>query len=436
MAVFSFDNVSQSLELTTANLTVFDQASGNQLYTTELGANTNSIAIRDGFDYRLMISKNGYTSIDANYSNAELKAFATDQLEVVLQATGLLPSNTFADSGQAFSTEGTDAVSGDLDGDGDIDLFVSQSSGRPSEVWLNDVTGNFSNSGQDIGNYNSSRTALGDLDGDGDLDAFEANYGNQANRVWINDGTGTFTDSGQTLGNYSSLYVSLGDIDGDGDLDAIVGNDASIPNTVWFNDGTGNFTESSQNLGTSTAYGLDLGDVDGDGDLDLFVANINEANELWYNDGSGTFTHSGQSLGNERSIRVALSDLDGDGDLDAFVGSNRFNSSPQPSRVLFNDGSGNFTDSGQALADDNVRGLIMVDFDLDGDVDALTVSYYNEPYGLWLNDGSGSFSNRNLSFGTHFGTGVTHADYDGDGDQDFFVTHSGESHKLWLGEQN
>ncbi|GAB5522480.1 MAG: hypothetical protein Roseis2KO_03520 [Roseivirga sp.] len=436
ITAFAYDETAQKLVPTTATLTIYEQGTQSVIYNGQLGDSTNAIAVQDGFDYRLVIEKSGYSAVDNGHTNAELKAFAGDPLEVVLQIPGTLPSDSFVDSGQTFSSEGTDAASGDLDGDGDIDLFISRSSGQPSEVWLNDGSGNFANSGQTIGSNNSHHLALGDLDSDGDLDVFIVNYGNQANTVWLNDGVANFSNSGQTLGNLSSLFVSLGDIDGDGDLDAIVGNEASLSNTIWFNDGSGNFTISAQNFGTTAAYGLDLGDVDNDGDLDLFVASINESNRLWLNDGTGTFTDSGQSLGNERSIRVKLADLDGDSDLDAFVANNVFNSSPQPSRVLLNDGNGNFTDSGQSLGNHNVNGLIVVDFDLDGDLDALTVSYYNEPYVLWVNDGNGNFSDSGLSFGNHFGTGVTYSDYDGDGDTDFFVTHSGESHLLWLGEQN
>ncbi len=63
---------------------------------------------------------------------------------------------------------------------------------------------------------------------------------------------------------------------------------------------------------------MSLGDVDGDGDLDAFVANLG-ANRVWLNQGSGTFTDSGQALGNHSSRGVTLGDVDGDGDLDAFV---------------------------------------------------------------------------------------------------------------------
>jgi hypothetical protein len=70
----------------------------------------------------------------------------------------------------------------------------------------------------------TTAVALGDVDGDGDLDALIANWVGQANQVWVNDGSGLFTDSGQSLGTIGSLSTALGDLDGDGDLDAFIGN--------------------------------------------------------------------------------------------------------------------------------------------------------------------------------------------------------------------
>ena len=59
------------------------------------------------------------------------------------------------------------------------------------------------------GDSSSSDVARGDLDGDGDLDAWVANTSLQPNRVWINDGLGNFADSGQALGNSYSNGVAL-----------------------------------------------------------------------------------------------------------------------------------------------------------------------------------------------------------------------------------
>jgi len=86
----------------------------------------------------------------------------------------------------------------------------------------------FIDSGQALGNGDSIASALGDLDGDGDRDVFVANTSGQPNEVWLNDGNGNFTDSGQALGSANSTDVALGDLDGDGDLDAFVANGTGI----------------------------------------------------------------------------------------------------------------------------------------------------------------------------------------------------------------
>lgn len=97
---------------------------------------------------------------------------------------------TFTDDGQRLGSFNSRGVAlGDIDGDGDLDAFVANTSSLPTRfnrVWDNDGTGIFTR-GQDRGNSHSSAVALGDLDGDGDLDAFVTNE-NQPNKVWRNKG--------------------------------------------------------------------------------------------------------------------------------------------------------------------------------------------------------------------------------------------------------
>ena len=125
----------------------------------------------------------------------------------------------------------------------------------PDKVWLNNGKGTFTDSGQLIGNSFSSAVSLGDLDGDGDLDAFVSTSSSGSsislgpNKIWLNNGSGIFTDTGQALGNSEIRRgVSLGDLDGDGYLDAVVAN-LQGDNDIWLNDGKGTFTDSGQAIG-------------------------------------------------------------------------------------------------------------------------------------------------------------------------------------------
>ncbi len=93
--------------------------------------------------------------------------------------TAVAPSTgIFTDTGQSLGNESTYAVDlGDLDGDGDLDAF-SAHWGQPDKVWLNmggaqgGLPGVFADSGQDLAGINSIDGDLGDLDNDGDLDIF------------------------------------------------------------------------------------------------------------------------------------------------------------------------------------------------------------------------------------------------------------------------
>jgi len=346
-------------------------------------------------------------------------------------------SELFVDSGQSIgSLSSRDVALADLDEDGDLDAFVVNTNyptSQPNKVFSNDGSGNFTDTGQSLGNSHSYGVGLGDLDGDGDLDAFVANYGS-GNEVWLNDGSGTFSDSGQSLGTSNSLDVALGDLDSDGDLDAFVANVgvSGQPNKVWLNDGSGIFSDSGQNLGSESSYAVGLGDLDSDGDLDAFVVNYDppsgQPSKVWLNDGAGTFSDSGQSLSHPASYDVALGDLDKDGDLDAFV----VNFNDQPNKVWLNDGSGTFSDSGQSLGSESSRAVALGDLDNDGDLDAF-VANQNQPDKVWLNDGSGNFSDSGQSLGNSNGMGVALGDIESDGDLDAFVCNvSNQADNVWL----
>ena len=282
---------------------------------------------------------------------------------------------TFSQNGQTGPQYYTTALAlGDLDGDEDLDIFQGNSLGQPDRVYLNDGNAVFTDSGQALGDSDNHGVTLGDMDGDGDLDAIVVSRDGGLNefQLFLNDGSGVFTDSGQDLGNVESYSVALGDLDGDGDLDAFFGRHLTF-NRVYLNDGSGTLIDTGQWVTGGlwgNSHSIDLGDVDGDGDLDAFLSSFT-ANRVYLNDGTGYFVDSGQQLGNSMSFGVVLGDLDGDDDLDAFVA----NGNTDSNRIYLNEGTGLFVDSGVQVGGTNMsHAAVLGDLDGDGDLDAIAAA--------------------------------------------------------------
>jgi hypothetical protein len=318
----------------------------------------------------------------------------------------------FVDQGQKWATGSDDnnvVAVGDLNGDGRVDVILAVGNSfrgmRDSllcQIWLNDGTGRFVDSGERIdAPYSGCGMTLADLNGDGNLDIVST----YLESVLFGDGAGHFTASEERLGSDRKL---LGDVDGDGDLDVLSGN------SLWLNDGTGHFPAGSQSSGTSDSEPLALADLDNDGDLDAVRApshlTIDSDStdfpywrfgdrqlEVWLNDGLGHFTDSGQRLGTPGfdSHSVALGDLNGDGLLDAVVSESipGATGGDTPATIWLQNGDHVFQNSGISLYSDN---FVLRDVDADGDLDAIVSRSASIPYTppprIFLNDGQGNFA--------------------------------------------
>lgn len=213
-------------------------------------------------------------------------------------------SGNYQRTNQSFDTYGTSTVAlGDLDGDSDLDAVFGNNgsiqdssknnrSNQPNSIYFNDGQGNFLNPPLLLGSAITFSAALGDVDGDGDLDIF---FGNREDdELWINQGglqagnAGSFTLAAKLQNEGRTRFIFLANLDRDNALDVVfVGEDKIF---IWMNDGSGGLSKTQQIM-IEPQHAPALGDLDGDSDVDIFAGSVNHDILVWLNDGKGSFSH-------------------------------------------------------------------------------------------------------------------------------------------------
>lgn len=304
----------------------------------------------------------------------------------------------------------------DINGDGHPDLLLGgvtedrhdAQSHTPIRLFINDGNGVFADAtaASNLASpLDAHSMALADIDGDGDLDLFIAYWQQQAASVtghlWRNLGDGQFEDISQAsgIGQYydteNTLYnftPTFTDIDGDGRPDLLISADFGH-SRVFINQGDGSFADATDPgvITDENGMGAAVGDFDNDGDLDWFVTSIRDeagspdygssGNRLYRNDGSGGFDDATDVAG----VRdggwgwgACAADFNNDGWLDLFMVNGYQAHRPRflgnPARLFINNGDGSFDEQAQqaGVATTGLgRAVVCFDSDRDGQIDIL-----------------------------------------------------------------
>ncbi len=326
---------------------------------------------------------------------------------------------------------------GDLNADGHLDIVLAKGRHWPlvNRVLLGDGHGGFPLA-HDLGEA-SDRSYSGrlvDIDGDGDLDVVISNDRPDPKRVYLNDGAGDFR-VGSTYGRpeWSTRNASVADLNGDGLPDIVVANRGG-PSYVCLNLGEGQFAVDCAAFSTGSATTITAADFDGDGLIDLVVPHRDGGQSYVYvNAGDAGFS-DGERVAfgpPNAAIRMAeATDLDGDGLLDIVA------IDQQHGVAVYFGQSDSMFSPGVAVGDTSLVPYALAggDLNLDGTIDII-VGHVEAPSRVYFNDGSGRHFTP-VEFGDDQGVayGFAIADLDRDGGPDIAVARSGAPNVVYFAD--
>ncbi|MBZ5715829.1 VCBS repeat-containing protein [Nannocystis pusilla] len=230
---------------------------------------------------------------------------------------------TFTDTTYPTLPRPTSVLAADFDGDGEIDLATLHEEG---EVLIQLNLGGGTYGPGAVENSQSEDHPLrpfvtGDIDGDGDLDLLVTAYMSDLVIALPNDGDGNFAAPKATPVGDRPTSLALADFDQDGNLDLAVGHGDPLSVGIHRGAGGGDFAAEVEyvvDLGGDW-HNITVADLDADGHLD--IASTDPEGDIYTlrNLGDGTFVPHGHFLGGSRSIAIAVADADVDGRPDLLV---------------------------------------------------------------------------------------------------------------------
>jgi len=355
-------------------------------------------------------------------------------LSMPVSATPLFPRTIQLPFSPLSATVYPDHLTGDFNGDGNVDIaVVLKSSPGGGYILPADSNGDFDTRVPFFAGNAPSAIARGDFNADSNADLVIVNTDDNTVSILLGDGAGSFSaasGSPVTVGT-TPLGVVTADFNADSKMDVAVTNTADSTVSILLGNGSGGFSATASSPATGTGVvAIVAGDVNADSKPDLMVTNSLSGNvSVLLGDGSGGFTAAVPLLTGNKPVALALADFNGDGKPDLAVA----NSGSASVSVLMGNGSGGFAATAAPFTVGNKPiDLQVADINGDGKLDIATANVDGGNVSVLLGDGSGVFATA-INITTNASpVSIVINDYDEDGNADISTTNiDGTVTQLW-----
>jgi hypothetical protein len=328
-------------------------------------------------------------------------------------------------SARSYDVAAFSMAAADFNGDGQIDLALSDGSTGDIQVLPGNPDGSFQTPALDLKTAGAARITAGDFNGDGISDIAAVNFNASTATVYLGKGDGTFQPPISSASGTNPQFITAGDLNGDGRLDLITANETTgIPLqgdiTVLLGDGTGRFASPRHVHAGQVVLPPVLSDLNGDGFLDLVAGGSSSGVDVLLGSGNGTFgpVKLYPSSNSPSLASFAVGDLNSDGKPDIVTG----NANANNVSVLMNRGDGTFAPFVNFANLSGASPIAISDFDGDGKAD-IAVGGLDILHG----NGDGTFQSPVTYAVASFSspaTAILVADFNRDGAPDLAIAHS------------
>jgi hypothetical protein len=311
-------------------------------------------------------------------------------------------------------------VTGDFNGDGKLDLVVSNIKSNTVSVLLGQGDGTFRQAVEFATGRGPHGVAVADFDGDGHADIAVCNPRDDTIGILLGKGDGSFRPAQGHAAGRGPQRLAVGDFNGDGKADLVVTNGIAGTVTVLLGNGDGSF-RAAGNFSVRNAPGpVTVADVNNDGRADLIVASTGgDFVAVLLGNGDGTFGPAREFGIGSGPGYIVVGDFNGDGKPDLAVE----NFGTHDVSVLLGNGDGTFRAAVSYAAGTCPGGLAAGDFNGDGVLDLAVVNHHSRNVSVLLGNGDGTFRPAEHYALGEMPAGVAVGDFNGDGRPDLAVVN-------------